>query len=78
MKDSENSSMGMGEYEFLSVNDMQEWILQLQKLVRALENSKLLLLATGQRPGNAAQHMILPFSPMHRLWETRNKNPQSL
>jgi len=23
--------MGMGEYEFLSVNDMQEWILLLQK-----------------------------------------------
>ena len=47
MKDFENSSMGMGEYEFLSVNDMQEWILLLHKLVRALENSKLLLLATG-------------------------------
>ncbi len=47
MKDFENSSMGMGEYEFLSVNDMQEWIFLLQKLVRALENSKLLLLATG-------------------------------
>ena len=75
MKDSENSSMGLGEYEFLSVNDMQEWILQLQKLVRALENSKLLLLATGQRPGTAGR---ISVSHMHRMWETRNKNPQSL
>ena len=56
----------------MSVNDMQEWILLLQKLVQDLENSKLLLLggealpdslwlAIGQRPGNAAQHMICFF-----------------
>ena len=38
------------EYEFVSVKDMQEWILLLQKLVRALENSKPLHLCKKRSP----------------------------
>ena len=34
----------------MSVNDMQEWILLLQKLVQDLENSKLLLLCKKRSP----------------------------
>ena len=41
---------GWAKYDFLSVKDMQEWILLLQKLVQDLENSKFLLLCKNDPP----------------------------